>query len=41
LFEVDVYVTADDPRLAAFADRVGGNARVSAAGSYARPFSRP
>ena len=41
LFEVDGYVTADDPRLAAFADRVGGNARVSAAGSYARPFSRP
>ncbi|MDA0368964.1 MAG: chorismate mutase [Proteobacteria bacterium] len=40
LFEVDGYVTATDPRLAAFAKRVGGNAWLSAAGSYARPFSR-
>jgi len=39
LFEVDGYVTAGDPRLAAFAKRVG-TARLSAAGSYARPFSR-
>jgi chorismate mutase len=40
LFEVDGYVTQDDTRLAAFSERVGGNARLSAAGSYARPFER-
>ena len=40
LFEVDGYVTPDDVRLKEFAERVGGNARLSAAGSYARPFSR-
>jgi chorismate mutase len=40
LFEVDGYVTEDDPRLGAFAERVGGNARLSVAGSYARPFAR-
>lgn len=39
LFEVDGFVTAADPRLAAFAKRVG-SARLSAAGSYARPFTR-
>jgi len=40
LFEVDGYVTHDDVRLKEFTERVGGNARLSAAGSYARPFSR-
>lgn len=40
LFEVDGYVMQDDVRLKKFTERVGGNARLSAVGSYARPFFR-
>jgi chorismate mutase/prephenate dehydratase len=40
LFEVDGYVMPDDARLKEFAERVGGNARLSTVGSFARPFWR-
>ena len=40
LFEVDGYVMPDDARLKEFAERVGGNARLSTVGSFARPFLR-
>lgn len=40
LFEVDGYVMLDDARLKKLAERVGGNARLSAVGSFARPFLR-
>ena len=40
LFEVDGYVMPDDARLKEFTGRVGGNARLSTVGSFARPFWR-